>query len=210
MYVDNYKWFFLSKNYVAGSSSPTYITEFSLPTEGTFMNNCGQVGLAATTIPNLSHLNGMTVAILADGLVLDQQVVQGGTVTLPANYVTVQIGLPYTCQLQPVNVEAGLPDGTLQGRQVNITKLVLKVWNSAGGKIGADFNHLQPINDLQRSALINTYGVPIYTGDVKQVRGGGYQSSGSVCIQQDDPLPMTITAIIAEVQPGNMNNLSAT
>ena len=147
---------------------------------------------------------------LADGGVIPPVEVVNGSISLGQPASAIVVGLPYTCQLQPVNVEAGLPDGTLQGRQVNITKLVLKVWNSAGGKIGADFNHLQPINDLQRSALINTYGVPIYTGDVKQVRGGGYQSSGSVCIQQDDPLPITITAIIAEVQPGNMNNLSAT
>lgn len=209
MYVDTYKWFFLSKNINSGSSTPTYITGFTLPQSGVFMENCGETGLATNTVLNLSHLNGMTVSILADGIVLDQQVVSGGTVTLPAYYTTVQIGLPYRCQLEPVNVEAGLPDGTLQGRQVNITKTVLKVWNTSGGKCGPDFDHLQDIKDLQRSVLINANGVPIYTGDVKLVRGGGYQGSGAICIQQDDPLPMTITAMVFEVQPGGMNNLTS-
>lgn len=149
----------------------------------------------------------MTVSILADGLVLDQQVVHGGSITLPATYTTVQVGLPYDCDLEPVNVEAALPDGTLQGRQVNITKTMLKVWNSAGGKIGPDFDNLQDIKELQRSTLLNKYGVTIYTGDVPVVRGGGYQASGSVCIRQSDPLPMTVTAIVMEVQPGNMINM---
>lgn len=171
--------------------------------------NCGRVGIAVNQIPSLSHLEGQTVKILANGIVLDEQIVTNGLVTLPATYSTVMVGLPYTCQLEPVNVEAGLPDGTLQGRQVNITKTVLKVWNTSGGKCGPDFDHLQDIKDLQRSVLINANGVPIYTGDVKLVRGGGYQGSGSICIQQDDPLPITITAMVFEVQPGGMNNLTS-
>ena len=207
MYVDSYKWFFISKNFAAGSATPTYITEFQYPLQGDFVENCGQVGLAVTSVPNLSYLNGMTVAILADGFVLDQQVVANGMVTLPATYTTVQVGLPYVSQLEPVNAEIALPDGTLQGRQVNITKLMLKVWNSASGKIGPNFDNLQPIYGLQRSVLINNNGVPVYTGDVPAIRGGGYQGSGSVCIEQDDPLPITITAIVMELQPGNMINL---
>ena len=207
MYVDNYKWFFLGFQYGQGSGGPTYIVEYQNPVSADFMENCGQVGLAVATVPNLSYLNGMTVAILADGFVLDQQVVSGGTVTLPATYTTVQIGLPYVSQLQPVNVEVQLPDGTMQGRQVNITKCMLKVWNSAGGYIGPNFESMQPIYGLQRSVLINTNGVPIYTGDVPVVRGGGYQGSGAVCIQQTDPLPITITGIVMELQPGKMINL---
>ena len=207
MYVDSYKWFYISKNIYKGSGTPTYLTDFVLPQSENFMENCGQVGLAVANIPNLDYLNGMTVAILADGFVLDQQVVMNGQVTLPATYTTVQIGLPYISQLQPVNVEVQLPDGTMQGRQVNITKCMLKVWNSAGGKCGPNFDSLQEIYGLQRSVLINNNGVPIYTGDVPVVRGGGYQGSGSICIQQDDPLPITITGIVMEIQPGRMINL---
>lgn len=195
-HVDSQFWYFLS----------TDVISYDYPEQVDFMENCGQVGLAVLTVPNLSHLNGMTVSILADGLVLDQQVVSGGTVTLPATYNTIQIGLPYISQLEPVNVEIPLPDGTLQGRQVNITKGVLKVWNSAGGYIGPNFDNLQPIKGLQRSVLINNNGVPVYTGDVPFVRGGGYQASSTVCIQQTDPLPMTITGIVMEIQPGNMIN----
>lgn len=171
---------------------------------------CGEIGVAVPVIPNLTYLNGMTVSILANGIVLDQQVVTNGQIILPAYYSKVIVGLPYTCQLEPVNVEAGLPDGTLQGRQVNITKTVLKVWKTAGGKCGPDFYHLQDIKDLQRSVIVNLTGNPLFTGDVKIIRGGGYQSSGSICIQQDDPLPMTIIAMVFELQPGGMNNLAGT
>lgn len=207
MYVDSYGWFFLSKRFAAGSGTPTFITDFDAPQEVNFMQNCGQVGLASSNVLNLSYLNGQTVSILADGFVLPQQIVSNGMISLPANYTTVQVGLPYTSQFQPVNVEIELPDGTLQGRQVNITKLMIKVWNSSGGYIGPNFNNLQPIYGLQRSVLINNNGVPIYTGDVPAVRGGGYQGSGAICIQQTDPLPITITGIVMEVQPGNMINL---
>lgn len=168
---------------------------------------CGEIGLAVPTITVPNIYNGMTVGVLANGIYIGTQIVSNGQVILPANYSKAIIGLPYVCQLEPVNVEVPLSDGTLQGRQVNITKCMLKVWNSSGGYIGPNFDNMQPIYGLQRSVLLNTYGVTIYTGDVPTVRGGGYQGSGSICIQQTDPLPMTITGIVMEVQPGNMINM---
>lgn len=200
-------WDFTSPIWCERYSINEYPTFESTVGYGTYIENCGEVGLASSTVIGLTVLNSMTVAILADGVVLDQQIVNNGKISLPATYTTVQVGLPYTSQLQPVNVEVGLQDGTLQGKQVNITKTVLKVWNTAGGKVGPDFNNLQDIDDLKRGNIIKNTNNTIYTGDVKAIRGGGYQSSGSICIQQDDPLPITVTAMVFDVQPGGMINI---
>lgn len=156
-----------------------------------------------SSISALTWLNGQTVSILADGNILPQTTVQSGVISWDGtNYNKVIYGLPYVAQLQPVNPEIVLPTGTIQGRVTNIGKNVIKFWNSAGGYCGTDFNSMLPIPDLQ----ITSYDTPppLLTDDVKVLPAGGYKDNNSICIQQTDPLPMTVCSIISELQVGGI------
>jgi hypothetical protein len=62
----------------------------------------GQIENAALTWSGLNHLEGQSVSIVADGALLDQQMVQGGSVTLSEPAKMVQIGLPYTHKIKPL------------------------------------------------------------------------------------------------------------
>jgi hypothetical protein len=162
-------------------------------------------GVPAQIIGGLDHLEGKTVAILADGNVLPQQVVTGNQVTLDALYSKVHVGIPYVSELETLNIELALRDGTLQGRQVMISNIILRLLNSRGGWIGPDFDTLHEISDSTR--MYYGTALPLVTADVKENLGGGYTDGGRVCFRQVDPLPFTLLALIGILTPGDSTDL---
>ncbi len=157
----------------------------------------GEVRKAYTEFGGIDHLEGQTVAILADGNVFPQDVVDGGYVTLTSAASRVHIGLPYTSDLETLNVEVGLKDGTAQGRKSKISQVTFRLINSRGGYIGPDVDNLKEAFNPTRLRLGDTPA--LYTGDVKESLGAGYGDGGRVFYRQTDPLPVTISAIIPTV-----------
>jgi hypothetical protein len=156
-------------------------------------------GVPAQVIGNLDHLEGKTVAILADGNVLPQQIVLNRQVTLDALYSKVHIGIPYLPELETLNIEEGLGDGTLQGRKLKVSQVTLRLLNSRGGWIGPTFptsteETMHEISDTVRT-LYGT-AVELMSDDVPENLGAGYTNGGRICLQQRDPLPITVLAIM--------------
>jgi len=61
--------------------------------------------LKANSFTDVSHLDGETVSILADGQVLTQKVSFGDTLSLDNKYGIVHVGLPYNSDFQTNNIE---------------------------------------------------------------------------------------------------------
>ena len=162
-------------------------------------------GAPATVISGLGHLEGRTVAVLADGNVKAQRAVVGGSITLDVEASVVHVGLPYTSDIETMNVEIPMKDGTAQGRKMKISQIVLGVWNSAGGWIGTTFDDLHELRDN----FVDYYGTPaaLYTGELKDTLGGGMNEGARICIRQIDPLPITIRYISGAVTPGGMTGV---
>ena len=102
-------------------------------------------------------------------------------------------------QLQPNVPSIPMPAGTMQAHTINIGKAVIGVWNTASGYVGTDFNNMKPIPDL----VIVNYdppAEPLYTGNVGVQLGSNAKPENSICIEQSDPLPMTVTFIVQELQ----------
>ena len=87
-----------------------------------------------STVSGLDALNGMTVSILADGNVMPQQVVAGGSVTLLQPASSVIVGLPYTCQLQTLYLDTGEP--TSQGKRKKVNAVSIRAKDSRGLQAG--------------------------------------------------------------------------
>jgi hypothetical protein len=154
-------------------------------------------------VTGLGHLEGRDVSILADGNVIPDQEVSGSTITLGNPTTLVHAGLGYNSDLETLNVELGLPDGTLQGRKVQISRVVLRLDNSRGGYLGPDFDHLyELLGDYKISVTTS-----LYTGDVRVPLGGGYSDGGRFCFRQSDPLPITILAVLPLVSAGGTTGL---
>lgn len=160
-------------------------------------------GAAATTVHGLWQLEGQTVTILADGAVLPTQTVTNGKVTLANAASKILIGLAYSAKLQTMRIEAGSADGTAQAKKKRIHSLVLRVLDTRGGKAGPSFAAIQTIPELNARLPSTPMGTasPLKTGDTEKIIfEGGYETDGHICIQHDDPLPMTVVAMMPQLQ----------
>jgi hypothetical protein len=155
-------------------------------------------GPPATIISGLDHLEGETVSILADGAVLPQQVVTSGGVTLENAASKVHVGLPFVAQLQtlPARNEADTGDGVFK----NVNDVHLRVNNSSSIFAGPSFDKLRQFK--QRTT--EPFGSPpnLFTGVASIVIDPQWNSDGQVCVQQSDPLPLSVLSMSLEVALG--------
>lgn len=162
-------------------------------------------GASATEFAGVLHLDGETVGILADGVVLDQQVVDGNIITLSSAASIVLVGLPYNCDFETLNVEVPLKEGTIQSRKVKIGNVTFRLKDTRGGWVGPDSSNIYEAftqQSFRESSGENLSATELFTGDVRQPLGAQYSQGGRVFYRQVDPLPVTIGAIVPEVSVG--------
>lgn len=150
-----------------------------------------------TTVTNLDHLEGQTVSILADGGKQGARTVVNGTVTLDIACADVIIGLPIQAQLQSLYLDAG-GTPTIQGKQIGVNACTIRVVNSRGLKVGNSFDTVVPFKERGRTNLMGT-PIDLITGDERMPLDPLYRQNPQVCVQQDDPLPAQILALIPEI-----------
>ena len=169
--------------------------------EDAFCVDCGLTydSTPASTISGLDHLEGKIVSILADGAAHPNRTVESGSVTLQRASSVVHVGLPYVSLLQTMRPEAGAGDGTAQGKTKRINKMVIRFLATVGAKAGPDVDHLDEIQFRSGSALMDA-PVPLFTGDKIMEWPGGYDFDGYMIVEQDQPLPMTVVALMPQLQ----------
>ena len=149
-------------------------------------------------ISGLGHLEGKTVSILADGNVEAQKTVASGAITLSNPASKIHIGLPIQSDIETLNLELGQP--TQQGKKKSLASVTLRVEESRGGKIGYDKDHLTEFK--QRAYEPYGTATSLKTGDIKVTLPATWKTDGSIFYRQEDPLPMTLLAVIPEVSLG--------
>ena len=162
-------------------------------------------GEPTTTISGLDHLIGETVSILADGYVLDDQVVDSeGEIALAESASKVVVGLPYTSKLTTLDLQFAFQNGTTKGKKIKIPELNLDFYNTGSGvKFGPDDDNLTEL-DFSQSDDPEDEPTPLFSGIwPREERGmpfvGDWQKEISVTITQDKPLPLVIRSIIPKV-----------
>lgn len=164
-------------------------------------------GAAATVISGLSHLNGKTVVVLANGNVVRDLVVSGGSVTLPFSTTKAHIGLPYESTLKTLDIDLGSVSGmgTVQGRKKSIGEVWFRVENTRGIWLGTEDESRESgkmVEYKQRSTEAWNEAIGLYTGDLSITALANWTTGGNVVVKQFDPLPMTILAIMPDVKLG--------
>jgi hypothetical protein len=151
-------------------------------------------GSPVTSISGLSHLEGQTVAILADGATHPRKTVTSGSISLERSASKVKVGLPYTSLLQTMRLDAGSQDGTSQGKTKRIFDITLRIYESIGIEVGPDLNNMERI-PFRSSATLMNQAIPVFTGDKEIEFRGNYETDGYVYVRQDQPLPLTILSL---------------
>jgi hypothetical protein len=152
-------------------------------------------GSATTTITGLNHLEGETVAILADGAAHADKTVSGGSITLDRSSSKVHVGYSYSSIVETLRMEAGADDGIAQGKIKRIHGVTARFFKSVGAEIGPDVNNLDRLPFRDSSMDMDT-AIPLFSGDKEIFFPSGYDNDARVVIRQSQPLPMTVLAIV--------------
>lgn len=158
-------------------------------------------GIGVFTVAGLDHLEGRTVAILADGSVKTPKVVTGGAVSNDYSAVVIHAGLPYKAVAQTLDLYQQLQGESMRSKRRNITKVSLLCESSAGVKCGASEDILVTLKQRDYEFYDQTAG--LLTGMIDATFPGRWDQSGRVTIVQDDPLPLTILSVTPEFSLGN-------
>lgn len=172
-----------------------------------FFVDCGlsYSGAPVTTFSGLGHLEGQTVAILADGVVIANgsetgtaaYVVTGGAITIPTPAANVHIGLP----IQYAEVETldlDVAGQAIRDKRKKVGSVTLLIDGSTRKfYIGPDSSNVMP---YKANPWEGTSGA--FSGSVEQAIVSAYNDTGRVFVQVRDPIPMTILGIMPNVELG--------
>ena len=170
--------------------------------EDAYFVDCGidYDGVATTSITGLSHLIGEEVVILADGVVIEDEVVDDdGEITLTTAASKYSVGLVYRSELQPMRPVFGTQMGTTAASIVGCHNMGVSLHNSDGVQYGTDTGDLYEIN-IDEVGLENTCEKDdLFTGVVDVSVDGGYDLDNNIRIVSEAPLPCIVRALIPDV-----------
>lgn len=158
-------------------------------------------GLGVKHLEGLNWLAGEKVRITVDGAMHPDKIVNGdGTLDLEyeGKFITVGLYAPAKYQSLYLDPEAG---GTnfAQGHMQNIPKALIRFYRTMGGKFGPTFDKMEPIEYRTPQDAMDK-AVPLFTGEKTVHFPSEWAHNSQVCVVQDDPLPMTILAILPEIK----------
>lgn len=170
--------------------------------EDAFYVDCGLTydGAPTISITGLDHLEGQTVQVLVDGATHPDKVVTGGAITLERLGSKVHAGLGALARIVKLRLEAGSADGTAQGKTKRITGLTIRFVDTLGGRAGMYRGRLDSIS-LRSPSTPMGQAPAIVSGDFNlDPFPGDYDRDGLIEIRQDQPLPMTIAAMMPRMK----------
>ena len=154
-----------------------------------FYVDCGLTydGAAINSATGLGHLEGKSVAVLADGVVNDATTVSSGHIGLTTAASVLQVGLPITSDIE--TLRCGPME--MQGKTKRITDVILRFFETAGDVyMGPDSSTLDTTD----------MGATPVDEDKKFSFQTGYDTDGHIFIRKTDCLPMTILAVVPELE----------
>lgn len=176
---------------IDGSSYATYV-------EG------GKVRQAVSALTGFFHLPSTAVTVLADGNVISNLTVAAdGSLTLPRKFSRVHVGLPYVSDIETLNIEVpatGNSKKTIQAQQKKISEVVVRFEKSRGLLIGPNEDDM--VEMKQREFELLGDPTDLLTGDKRITIPPAWNSNGRLVLRQINPLPLTILAIIPEIDIG--------
>ncbi|HJR17472.1 MAG TPA: hypothetical protein VJ808_11510, partial [Gemmatimonadales bacterium] len=156
-------------------------------------------GVPTTTVSGLTHLEGETVGVLADGATHPDKVVSGGAVTLDRSASKVQVGLRYSAETRTMPLEAPNREGSFisLGKTKRIHQVHVILAETVGALIGPEIGVLDRIPFRVPSDPMDT-PVELFNGVKSLSLSSSYEEQARVRVVSDQPLPCTVLAIVME------------
>jgi hypothetical protein len=156
-------------------------------------------GTPTSALTGLSHLEGRTVRILADGGQLADRVVADGAVTLDRPVSSAIVGLPIRAYVENLPAELTTSTGSTKGSKKSSTSLLVEYVDAAGGELS--------INGAEPSAILTgggTGAMKLKTGRAKVTCDFVTNDDGTVLVGLicDNALPFTLIGLSPDLNMG--------
>lgn len=160
----------------------------------------GSAAPATASWGGLDHLEGKTVKVLADGAVNADAVVLSGSITLAQSAASLEAGLGFTHDVEPLPAVVGSGATANQGGRLRPITHTFRLLSTAALRVdaGKGFTDM-PFRRLGQGVLDTA--PTAFSGD-KTVRSFGWRRSGIEPlwkISQDTPLAFTLLAVSSEI-----------
>jgi hypothetical protein len=182
-------------------------TTFELQNEGADVDGTGFAAYhsggtarkAVTEVPNLWHLEGEAVNVLANGYV-SSGTVSDGVLTLSEPASRIHVGLGYTAEMETLRLNVSGAGETIQGRSKKVSRLSVILDQTLGMWVGVRRSAMKE----QKFALPEKWGQPpdLYSGVFDTTLPPDWNKEGTYIIQQRSPLPASILALIPDAIVG--------
>ena len=164
----------------------------------------GSDGAGKAVWSGLGHLEGRTVAVLADNAVRRPLAVAGGAIALDRPAGTIEAGLPFSSRIRALPPVAQTPRGASHGSPVRLVEAVFRLLDTRMLRIDTGAGpRTVPFRTLGSAGLLDA-APPAFTGDVA-IRALGWLKGAAPAwsLEQSDPLPFTILAVSTELKVGD-------
>lgn len=177
-----------------------------------FYVDCGITyeGAATATITGLSHLEGQTVKVLAEGRVFADAVVSSGSITLGADVTKAQVGLGFSWQFEGLKWPSGTQSGSGVTKQKSMPHIGLVLQDAGAFSFGTvsyeetEGRVVHPLQTktFQRDGLAFDEAIPLFVGEIVASIDGATRRDVRPYMEGSDPLPFTCLAIVPQMQAG--------
>lgn len=153
-----------------------------------------------TVISGLRHLEGRTLIAIADGARRTGLTVSGGSVTLSQAASFIHIGVPYTPEIETIDIEIIVEEGNTQGRIKGLTGAHIYFKDTKGAEIATSSDKDKWISILFHDEAYGQDPSPLFDG-IKEARIPSYNGSNERLKVRGVPgLPIHIKRLIPDVK----------
>ena len=151
-------------------------------------------------ITDLGCVEGLEVKVVGDGSEEPDATVSNFSVTIDdtRRVARAQIGLPYTCDIETLDIEVETPPATIQGKRKKLTELMVRFYKSRMPTIGPSSSRLIQMRPRGLASEKFDEASSLITGDVFVNVKPEWNSHGRVFIRMCDPFPITILGLFPE------------
>lgn len=157
---------------------------------------CGSwtISTPIDTVTGLEHLEGQTVAILADGDALPEMVVDTGELTFEQSYSQILVGLPITCEAST------LPLANMQvqsdGKKKRVVGSAVRLFETRGLEIGS-----KTLFEVKPSVpTIWGEATPLISEPYKVLHESLWEIDTVIRFRQRYPLPASVLGYVTELE----------
>ena len=169
------------------------VDTYFLEREDTTLTTDSSASSSSTdTLTGLTHLEGETIDVIADGSFMGEFVVTGGQVTINRQALLITGGLNFVPLIETMPLNTGLSNGPNAALPKRVVSVGLELFESNGVLVNG-----QRIAD--KTMGTNVFDPPIPNTGLERMYLQGWNVSAVVSITQVEPMPMTILALYVEI-----------